>query len=122
MADFIAFQPGKDQMKGRLHPEIADQSLAALNRDLRLMRRYKCKHFVRKPYEDIDEIESIKAMKTGLTPDSFVPADIKAICVVNLVPGETNARLPVDQKALDRLLAIDSVFDFYSKQLGKGFA
>ena len=122
MADFILSQPGKDEIKGALHPEIADQSLEALKRDLRIMRRHNCRHFVRKPYEDIDEIESIKAMNIGLAPSSSIPADIKAICVVNVVPGETNARLPVNQEVLDMLLAIDSVFDFYSKQPGKGFA
>lgn len=122
MADFILSQPGKDEIKGTLHPEIADQSLEALRRDLGIMRRHNCSYFVRKPYEDIDEIESIKAMKTGLALNSSVPADIKAICVFNLVPNETNVRLPIDQEALDRLLATDGVFNFYSRQPGKGFA
>lgn len=100
--------------QGRLHPEIAEDALRILRKDLAKMKRYKCNSFVRQPYYDLNETEMLK-------PYPNAPENIEAVIVISVIKGDTNARIPIGkQEIVDALQR--GYLDLYTKPESKGFA
>jgi hypothetical protein len=100
--------------QGRLHPEIAEDALRILKIDLAKMKRYKCNSFVRQPYYELNEIEMLKAYHNA-------PEDTKAVIVISIIKGDTNARIPIGEQEIAEAFR-RGCLDLYTKPESKGFA
>jgi hypothetical protein len=100
--------------QGRLHPEIAEDALRILKKDLAKIKKYKCKSFVRRPYRDLNEIQMLKAYPNA-------PDNIEAVIVISIIKGDTNARIPIGEQEIVEALRRNHL-DLYTKPESKGFA
>lgn len=100
--------------QGRLHPEIAEDALRILKKDLAKIKRYKCNSFVRQPYYDLNEIEMLKSYPNA-------PENIEAVIVISVIKGDTNARIPISKQEIADALH-RGYLDLYTKPESKGFA
>ena len=107
------YQNGKSY-QGRLHPEIAEDALRILKKDLAKMKRYKCNLFVRHPYYDLNEVEMLKSYPNA-------PKNIEAVIVIMVIQGDTNARIPICKQEVVEALQ-RGYLDLYTKSEPKGFA
>jgi hypothetical protein len=114
MSTHHVFLPDGTSKHGNLHPEIAEPSLEILKRDIRKFSKYPCSSFIRKPYGDLEEVETA----LGLAAQR---RDVVAVLVIRVVRGETNARIFLDKTMLDEELAKGEILNLYSKPSGKGF-
>lgn len=114
MTQFTRFNPDKSIDSGIYHPELAEASLATLKRDLKTMKKYNIKQFLRKPYEDLGESEIAK-----LQPGA--PSKIAGVIVVSVVKGDTNARLFLTAQDVSKCLTENNILDLWTDRPSKGF-
>ena len=109
--------PDGKRWSGAAHPEIAQPSEEILRRDLRLMKKHRCKCFVRLPYADLRESDLIRD-QNAVVGGKPMQGEIVAVQVFHLCT-ETNARVALTAemaaKPLDK-----GVRDLRTSQ-GKGF-
>lgn len=108
------FLPDGSVYHGGIHPEAGEALEAILRRDLRTMRKHKCRSFIRKPYADLDEIGMISFMPNA-------PQEVAAVVVIGITPGETNARIPVEPDLIESIVKSRRHLDLYSLKTKKGF-
>lgn len=107
-----------------MHPEVKDISRIVLERDLKLFKKHEqlfvgrgSRAILRKFYNDIGERHFIEDQMAEMENKK---EDLCAVIVFN-IDKETNARLPVSQKALQDLIDNQDVLDLYSDKPSKGF-
>ena len=107
-----------------LHPEVKEISRIALERDLKLFKKYeqliakrRLRAVLRKLYNDIGEkhfFEDQVAQEKG------EKEDFCAVLVCNMGEG-TNARFPVSREVLKKTIDNKDILDLYSEKPNKGF-
>lgn len=86
----------------QVHPEVAEWGAKILHRDLKLQRKTGVKHFLRRPYTDLHELENIRHNAVEMGQE--VPEQIAGIIVVRIAT-DTNARLALDEEGFQKELA-----------------
>lgn len=114
MTHYTRFNPDGSSLVGTVHPEVAEASLACLNRDLRRLRQTNGKSFLRRPYSDLQESQMI-----ALNPESPASHLIAGVAVFPIIKGDTNARIPMTAEQVQEIIANGELVDLWT---AKGFA
>lgn len=101
----------------QVHPELAEWKASILRRDLKLQRKTGIKTFLRRPYTDLHEEESIKwaAIETG----KEVPEQIAGVIVIRIATL-TNARLALNEEQFQEEVALGET-PLLPRHSGNGF-
>lgn len=108
------YRPDGSVIHGELHPEIAEPSLAILKRDMRKMEKNSFRSFIRKPYNDLDEVGIALSVVQQRR-------EVVAVLVISAEAHITNVRLMLNQSMLNDEIKKGNALNLFDAKPSKGF-